>query len=365
MLSYLSYANAPYWGFLPMGMTNFGGDTQIFTIPNYASPNIGLMLNPMGQAALTPSVGGGFNLPSFNPQSAVEYAKALVTPILNNMASSSINTSLQNISMTKTRLNAMLQQENITSAQRQKINELLEKLDEQEKKLKELTTSTNLDPQTAYNKAIEIEKEIRKIINEVSELVQNTSSTPGSSTPTTSTPGTSTPGTSTPGTSTPATSTPGTSTPSSVTPTNNIDNFSEENKAMADVFSDAVNDKWGTDNEKFNLVCSNINKNNVLEVMLAWNKYHSGDDNESFMEAFMWDADSTQKKEYGKLIANALRDRAEELGVYDECKEEFAQINKELNSFFYISNDISAQFDSIIEKMAKKAGSKYGTAQKS
>ena len=33
--NYLSYANLPYWNILPCGITNFGGDTQIFTLPDY------------------------------------------------------------------------------------------------------------------------------------------------------------------------------------------------------------------------------------------------------------------------------------------------------------------------------------------
>ena len=95
--------------------------------------------------------------------------------------------------------------------------------------------------------------------------------------------------------------------------------------------------------------------------MLAWNKYHSGQDGESFMEAFMWDANATQKKQFGKLIARALRDRAEELGVYDDCAADFAKIDKELNSLLWISNDISEQFENIVAIMAEKVNSQYGS----
>jgi len=45
--SYLSYANIPYFGILPCGMTNFGGDTQVFTLPDdITSGPVGMYLNP-------------------------------------------------------------------------------------------------------------------------------------------------------------------------------------------------------------------------------------------------------------------------------------------------------------------------------
>ena len=262
--------------------------------------------------------------------------------------------------MTKTRLNSLLQQDGITTEQKNKINELLDRLQEQEDKLKDLTKSTDLDPETAYKKAREIEDEIRKIVNEASELWKSSTSTSTSSTTTTTDETTSTDESNS--TEESNSTDESTSTEESDTPEGtSIDNFSPEVVEMVDVFNDAIHVWHGTDDEAFDLVCSNINKDNVLEVMLAWNKYHSGQDGESFMEAFMWDADATQKKQFGKLIARALRDRAVELGVYNECREEFAKIDKELNSFFWISNDISKEFDLIIAKLAEKTESQYGS----
>ena len=44
--NYLSFANMPYWNVLPCGITNFGGDTQVFTIPDdIRNGNIGMFLN--------------------------------------------------------------------------------------------------------------------------------------------------------------------------------------------------------------------------------------------------------------------------------------------------------------------------------
>lgn len=44
--NYLSYANMPYWNILPCGITNFGGDTQVFTLPDdITSGPVGMFLN--------------------------------------------------------------------------------------------------------------------------------------------------------------------------------------------------------------------------------------------------------------------------------------------------------------------------------
>ncbi len=46
MFNYLSFANVPYMCCLPTGITNFGGDTQVFTIPDdIRNGQIGMYLN--------------------------------------------------------------------------------------------------------------------------------------------------------------------------------------------------------------------------------------------------------------------------------------------------------------------------------
>lgn len=105
----------------------------------------------------------------------------------------------------------------------------------------------------------------------------------------------------------------------------------------------------------------NINSYNVMDVMKTWNLVHSTEEGESFTEAFMWDADSDQKEKYGKQIATALRDRAIAAGVFEECREDFAVIDQELRSWFFISNDISKNFDNIIAKIAEAENSANGT----
>ena len=85
------------------------------------------------------------------------------------------------------------------------------------------------------------------------------------------------------------------------------------------------------------------------------------------MKAFMWDASSGfccaggDKVKYGKLMARALRDKAEELGVYDECAADFAAIDKEMSSTFYVSNDVYKNYDNIVKIIGDKMGSKYSS----
>ena len=76
------------------------------------------------------------------------------------------------------------------------------------------------------------------------------------------------------------------------------------------------------------------------------------------------DAGHSDKKTYGKQIAALLRDKADELGIYDQCKDEFSNIDKEMRAVFFVSNDVAGDFDSIINKIAMKAGLNYSTPHK-
>lgn len=118
--------------------------------------------------------------------------------------------------------------------------------------------------------------------------------------------------------------------------------------------------QWGTDDEALESVLNNINKDNVMSLMLGWNKYHSSEEGESFMKAFMWDADNGQKKRYGKQIARALRAKAEELGVYQELAADFGKIDHEMRSILWINNDIYMTYDKIIARIAKAMNAENG-----
>lgn len=118
---------------------------------------------------------------------------------------------------------------------------------------------------------------------------------------------------------------------------------------------------WGTKDEQMENVLNSINSDNVLDVMRAWNLVHSTEKGESFMKAFMWDATHGQKEKYGKQIELALRDRAIAAGVFEDCREDFAVIDNELRSWLYISNDISANYDNIVNKLVEAEEGTNGT----
>lgn len=358
----MSLANIPFWGCLPMMHTNYGGDTQISTIPSYAGYNIGLSFNPMAQATWGMpglSMGQFPQMPPINQQAVIAGAQALLTPALNNLTSSNINLCINNIASTKARLQAAMQAESTTEEQRNQIQTILDKLKVQEDKLQEIKTSTDLDPQTAYQKVSEIEAEVNKIVRDAIKLLSNNTKPDASQDTDTDETVDDADGTDD--------SAEGTGSADSSTETNpqgntNVDEFSADTKAAVDQAYDAMY-CVGTDDKALEEVLNLVNKDDVMNLMLAWNKYHSGEKGESFMTAFMWDADSDQKEKYGKAIARALREKAEELGIYDECAADFAAIDKEMGSWFYISNDIAEKYDAIIEKIAAKMGSKYGKVQ--
>lgn len=129
--------------------------------------------------------------------------------------------------------------------------------------------------------------------------------------------------------------------------------------SIVDQFYDATY-CWGTKDEQMESALDSINSKNIMDVMKTWNLVHSTEKGESFMKTFMWDADSDQKEKYGKQLASALREKALAVGVFEECREDFAVIDQELRSWFFISNDISENFDRIIAKIAEKENSANG-----
>ncbi len=118
-------------------------------------------------------------------------------------------------------------------------------------------------------------------------------------------------------------------------------------RLICDTFADAI-DGWGTDDEAFELALSSINSDNVIEVMQHWNKTYKNEFNETFMESFMWDADHGQKRDYGRYILEQLQERADRAGI--DIDADAVKIRRELNSWF-ISNDISAEYDEISNKI--------------
>lgn len=398
-----TFANIPYYGCLPMMQTNFGGDLQLCTIEPYAGYNIGYNLNPVaqqtwggsifnpGQAATcyaaNPFSNGGCSstpvssgIPTPGTQGfndAVRRGAAqIVAPILNNMTSQNLNRCLANIQQAKTALEAQLTNTNITDEQKKQVNDMLDKVKAQEDELKKIAESSDLDPKTAYEKVGEQEKALRQILVDTSKLIKDIN-TPASSstgeTTTTSTGETTTAGetttTSTTGTaaahsattpegaSTDETTSTDESSPEIENPANDVNVFSWVQK-----FYDATYGGWSTDNDTFNAVCDQINKDTVMPLMISWNANKSKEKGESFMDAFLWDADRSQKIKYGKQIAGALRGKAMELGIAQDpaLQEAFSKIEHEMNSLFYVDNDKASEgFNKAIEIIAKKMGGEY------
>lgn len=396
-----TFANIPYYGCLPMMQTNFGGDLQLCTIEPYTGYNIGYNLNPVaqqtwggsifnaGQAATcyaaNPFAGGGVSsapstsgIPTPGTQGfndAVRRGAAqIVAPILNNMTSQNLNRCLANIQQAKTALEAQLTNTNITDEQKKQVNDMLDKVKAQEDELKKIAESSDLDPKTAYEKVGEQEKALRQILVDTSKLIKDINTPASSSTGETTT--TSTGETTTAGetTTTPtgtvaahsATTPEGASADESSevdengeikNPANNVDVFGWIQK-----FYDATYGGWSTDNDTFNAVCDQINKDTVMPLMVSWNANKSKEKGESFMDAFLWDADRDQKIKYGKQISTALRQKAMELGIAQDpaLQEAFSKIDHEMNSLFYVDNDKASEgYNKAIEIIAKKMGGEY------
>lgn len=398
-----TFANIPYYGCLPMMQTNFGGDLQLCTIEPYAGYNIGYNLNPVAQQTWGGSI--------FNPGAATCYAanpfsnggcsstpvsSGIPTPgtqgfndavrrgasqivgnVLNTMTSQNLNRCLANIQQAKTALEAQLTNTNITDDQKKQVNDMLDKVKAQEEELKKIAESSDLDPKTAYEKVGEQEKALRQILVDTSKLIKDINTPASSSTGETTT--TSTGETTTAGETT-TTATSGTAATHSATtpegstteetgdpetdengeiknPANNVDVFSWVQK-----FYDATYGGWSTDTDTFNAVCDQINKDTVMPLMVSWNANKSKEKGESFMDAFLWDADRSQKIKYGKQISLALRQKAMELGIAQDpaLQEAFAAIDTELNSKCMVFNyKAGPAFNKAIEIIAKKMGGEY------
>ena len=77
------------------------------------------------------------------------------------------------------------------------------------------------------------------------------------------------------------------------------------------------------------------------------------------MEAFMADAGINQKRDYGRLIQRALRDKATELGMDLTHDKDYKAICKEMNSWFWIDNGVADNYNALIKRIAEKEGKKY------
>lgn len=457
--NYLSYANMPYWNVLPCGISNFGGDTQVFTLPDdITNGNIGMNLNEQALAVLnqqsniynnwgvtnpvTPTV-PGMTTPGGTGNPFIDIMLNVANKWQANATQQRMGNVLSGINKLRQQLYGQLYKPGITEEEAAKINDYITKLNEQEQQLLQAAEDTkngnmqisdlsqitaqaeaavqnitgeiqigqnikaclknmektfekisNIEKRTdltapAKARLAELKSQLEKIKANLEKLQQNpdklepakvnaeltklcaeyngilsainqisatgvTQSTSPSQPSTPTDPSTpaepSTPTTPSvpaqPSTPAPADNTPAPS--STPTPTSST-GYSAEGRAIVDQF----------DNGDLEEACKQINSGNVMDVMLAWQDLYATEHNQTFMERFVDKAGYSDKRTYGKLIMNALRDKVLELGLMDECREDFAKINREVKSIFWFDNDCAQNYDNIIKKIAEKEGLKY------
>lgn len=468
--NYLSYANMPYWDILPCGISNFGGDTQVFTLPDdITSGPVGMMLNEPALALLkqqqniynnwgaaTSPIGttGGVGVTGASTGNIfIDNMINIGNRMTTQATQRRLTGVLTGLGKLREQLYAQLYKPGITDEDAAKINDYITKLNEEEQKLTQAAEEANngnmqlgdltkvvaeaestvqnitgeirigqnikaflKNMEKTFEKIANIEKrtdltapakerlaqlksQLEKIKENLEKLQKNpdklepakvnaeltkicaeyngilsainqistSSTTPASTDPTAptspsgatspTTPGSTDPTTpttpSTPSTpttpSTPGSTDPTTPTTPSTPATPTAAGYSAEGRQIVDMFDDG-------DLED---ACKKINSGNVMDVMLAWQDLYSAEYDKTFMERFVSKAGYSDKRKYGKLIMNALRDKVLELGIMDKCREDFAKINKEVKSTFWFDNDVSENYDNIIKEIAKKEGKKY------
>ena len=331
-LTNASMAYLPFMAYNPFGITNFGGDIQIFPVEPYSQSQIGLAFNQVAQMSGWPAgIFGGYQMtPQINMNAVVAQASAMAAQSLNQLASQEINSALQAIAGQKAKIQAQLQAKDIKAEDKAKLEKQLKDLEEYEKQINDLKTSGK-DPQSAYQKANELNVAVKNLIAGKPAETTNTESTPTSTTTDQST-----------ATDEKTTANQG--------PKTKPENFVEwvDNMSAA-IYQPGTGDYFDTG-------CQEITKDDVIERMIQWNMVNP---DESFMEAFMADADSKQKRTYGTQILNAIRNKALELGIDLTKDEDYKACLKEMRSLLYIDNGVADNFNALIQKVAAKMGYKY------
>jgi len=115
-------------------------------------------------------------------------------------------------------------------------------------------------------------------------------------------------------------------------------------------FHQAINYFWGTDDELFEARLNEIDETNIIEINKHWNtKYAESDSN--FILDMLSDAEHYQKREFSRIILNALETRAEALGIEDEIAEYVKAVNLELDDCNISKGITSKNLNAIIEKI--------------
>lgn len=189
-----SIGNIPFYPWLPMGVTNFGGDTQVFTIEPWNSAPIGMSLNNQGLLAVNgdsiPLINNWgylnpvpadsvFNNPNNNLAVQIPQPNPFEIMMQNTVKQMSANFITQDLNIIKSNLNSMKQNLNSKLAQSTysddqiaKINDLLDQIAEKETELtnfmeNEMPEMETSDVQARIN---EFNNDIRTINTEIRDI---------------------------------------------------------------------------------------------------------------------------------------------------------------------------------------------------
>ncbi len=169
-ISPVGMANMCYYCCLPMGISSYGGDIQVYNVGEYTQPFF-TTFNPMAQAEfLGGGGGGGITVPQLNLNIDVDaLADAMWAPVIENLALSNVNSNNQTIATLKTRLNSLTESEGVSDGDKTTITQLLKELEEQEKAMKDLEDES-LTNDDIYAKSKEISKKITEISKKASKI---------------------------------------------------------------------------------------------------------------------------------------------------------------------------------------------------
>lgn len=371
--SYLSIPNIPYvyGNVLPGGWANFSGQTHVFTVDpdDYCfNPEFGLNLNAINtlnqvgygnyninMGGITPPPYVNMQLPQMvDPAQFNKLLEAILAPVhksLDAIANQQANQNIQAcdtaIQSSKPGLEAMLQDENLSQEDKAKVQEILDKVNEAEEKLKAIKENQNkLSPQEAQTETAKIRTELIKVLDEAKKIGTQQADDTAKDNDTVN----------------------DENKDGKVENDENKDgNASDESQGAsltgfnAQVQSDTFKffkavSSLGTEEEDVKKFMGSMDKDNVMDRMCAYNKYKSKVFGESLMQAFVNDVGGKQRKEGCQNVADALRQKADELGIFDECAGEFAEIDRALSSFWGISDSIYEKFDKIIAKIGAAMG---------
>ncbi|MBE7713594.1 MAG: hypothetical protein E7Z87_07610 [Cyanobacteria bacterium SIG26] len=171
----VSGINLLYWNMLPMGVSNYGGDLQVYNLQEYLAGPPRFNLNLAAQCNIATQIyrgiGGGWNVtPDINMGEVQALAQAWIAPIAQQQAGQQFSQASGGASSIKTKLNSMLLNKSATAEDRQKMNDYLSEVDKLEKELQELKNNSEITAQEVFDKSFEIEKQLRKIATDVGNL---------------------------------------------------------------------------------------------------------------------------------------------------------------------------------------------------